>query len=245
SDKPLLPVGGDTQPGRYVRLRVRDNGTGMDRETMDRVFDPFFTTKGPNQGTGLGLSVVHGIMQRLGGSIQVESQIGVGTTFTLFFPVALRQPTPAPPQPVELRQGHGEQVLVVDDEESIVFLTTRILKKLGYRSRGFRSPEEALLQFEARPQDYAAVITDLSMPELSGPELARKLFAIRPDIPVILTTGYIRPEDQELAERAGIRHILLKPNTVSEMGQALSEVLQTRTVGAHSPTARHTPLGRS
>lgn len=220
---------GDVQPGRFLCLRVKDTGSGMDRETMERVFDPFFTTKGPNQGTGLGLSVVHGIMQRLGGSIHVESQLGVGTTFTLLFPVSLRQPSVSPPLPIELRQGHGEQILVVDDEESIVFLTTRVLKKLGYRARGFRSPEEALLQFKSSPYDYAAVITDLSMPNLSGPELAKHLLEIRPDIPIILTTGYIRPEEQDQAETTGIRYILLKPNTVSEMGQALSEVLQPRT----------------
>ncbi|MBL9169816.1 MAG: response regulator [Verrucomicrobiales bacterium] len=226
---PQIKEDEEVQPGRFLCLRVKDTGSGMDRETMERVFDPFFTTKGPNQGTGLGLSVVHGIMQRLGGSIHVESQLGLGTTFTLLFPVALRQPSLTPPAPIELRQGHGEQILVVDDEESIVFLTTRILKKLGYRSRGFRSPEEALAQFKFKPYDYAAVITDLSMPNLSGPDLARQILMIRPDIPIILTTGYIRPEEQDQAEATGIRYILLKPNTVSEMGQALSSVLQPQT----------------
>ena len=213
------------RPGRYLCLNVSDTGIGMDRATQDRIFDPFFTTKSLGEGTGLGLSVVHGIMQRLGGAITVESKPELGTTFRLYFP-AVDGPVSASPAPAILPEsGSGETILVVDDEEPVVFLTARVLKRLGYDPLGFTDPRKALAEFQRRPDAFAAVITDLSMPQMTGPDLVRQIRKLRPTLPAILTSGYIRPEDQRAAEDLGIRHLILKPNTLEEMSQTLREAL--------------------
>lgn len=216
------------KPGRYVCLKVRDTGVGMSREVMDRIFDPFFTTKGPNQGTGLGLSVVHGIMEKVHGAITVDSQVGVGSVFVLYFPasesVELAPPPPVAPSP----RGNGEEVLLVDDEEPIIFLSSRVLKKLGYRPASFTNPEEALAEFERRPHDFGAVISDISMPIMPGPVLVKRLLEIRPDLAVILTTGFARPEDQKSAEELKVHALLLKPTSIEELGKALASALAER-----------------
>ena len=218
-------------PGRYIRLLVSDSGVGMDRATLDKAFDPFFTTKSPNEGTGLGLAVVHGIMQRLGGAITVESQVGKGTTFELFFPSA--EPIPpgtAQKQPAtqllpSLVTGHGQTVLLVDDDPALTILMERVLVRLDYKVVTFNRPRRALEYFKAHPEDIAALITDLSMPEMSGADLVRATREIYPQLPVILMTGYIRAEDQLAAEELGIQALLLKPGSLEEMSRLLAEVL--------------------
>lgn len=217
----------DLREGRYVCLSVSDNGAGMDRATLDRVFDPFFTTKPVGKGTGLGLSVVHGIVSSHGGAITACSQPGKGTSFVLFFPAAdvsaALPPAPSPVLPPEL--GRQENILYVDDEEGLVMLGTIFLQRLGYRVTGHIDAAAALYDFNSRPNDFAAVVTDLSMPRMSGFDLARELLKLRPDLPIILTSGYIRPEDQKAADALGITHVILKPSTIDALGQAINEIL--------------------
>ncbi|HEY3897576.1 MAG TPA: PAS domain S-box protein [Chthoniobacter sp.] len=214
--------------GRYVHLAVSDTGCGMDRETLARIFDPFFTTKSQSEGTGLGLSVVHGIMKAHGGAITVYSEPGRGTVFHLYFPamegtVASVQ---APARPVP--KGSGERILYVDDEEPLVYLTTQVLSRLGYKVTGFVESEAALRCFLQDPHQFDAVITDLSMPRLSGRDLAARFLKVRPDVPIILASGYIRPEDSESARQLGVRDLILKPDTVEDLGRVLHRILSER-----------------
>jgi CheY-like chemotaxis protein len=179
------------------------------------------TLKAPGQGTGLGLAVVHGIMKSHDGAITVYSQPGKGTTFRLYFPAAEAAATEAQPSRREVLRGHGEHVLYVDDEEAIVALATRTLERLGYRVTGYTDAAQMLQAFRLRPHELDVVVTDLSMPGIAGLDLARELLHIRPDTRIVMTSGYIRPEDQEAARRLGIRDLILKPNTVAELGQLL------------------------
>ncbi len=214
--------------GRYVRLTVSDSGCGMSRETQARIFDPFFTTKPPGEGTGLGLSVVHGIMKAHEGAITVYSEPGKGTAFHLYFPVAAGEVAPAPDATAEPLLGRGERLLYVDDEEPLVYLTTQVLGRLGYDVTGFVEAEAALEAFLAEPDRFDVVITDLSMPRMSGRDLAARILEVRPDLPIILATGYIRPQDTEGARKLGIRDLILKPNTVEDLGPILHRILSER-----------------
>ena len=210
--------------GNYVRLSVSDDGCGMDVSVMERIFDPFFTTQPVGQGTGLGLSVVHGIMKDHEGSIMVYSEPGKGTVFHLYFPTAGAVADQAVTRPAAAPQGNGEHLLFVDDEESLVYLAERSLGRLGYNVSGFTDPVLALKAFAENPAQFGAVVTDLSMPGLSGGELARKLIAIRPDIPIVMTSGYIRPEDELEARTIGVRDLILKPDSIDELAKSLHRV---------------------
>jgi PAS domain S-box-containing protein len=216
---------GSLPSGRYVCLTISDTGGGIDSAVMERIFDPFFTTKPVGQGTGLGLAVVHGIVRTHSGAIGVESHPGRGTTFRVYFPAASGavKETQAKAQAVPTpRNAH---VLYVDDEEALVFLIGRVLERMGYRVTGCVDPEQALRELRARPHEFAAVITDLSMRGMSGFELTREVKAIRADIPVLLTSGYLRSEDRDVAAQLGIRELILKPNTVEELGRAIDRTL--------------------
>ncbi|HWA41226.1 MAG TPA: PAS domain S-box protein, partial [Gemmatimonadales bacterium] len=191
----------DLPDGAYHRLAVTDTGSGMSPETLARIFEPFFTTKG-NAGTGLGLSVVHGIMRDHEGAIAVESTPGKGTTFFLHFPVTSERQAEAASATVPRARGAGQRILLVDDEEALVQVTSRILERLGYTCTTFTSAPEALAAFRADPMEFDAVITDVSMPLMNGLELALHAKDLRPDLPIALSTG--APEDRDLAERAGI-----------------------------------------
>jgi CheY-like chemotaxis protein/two-component sensor histidine kinase len=216
--------------GGYVHLKVSDNGCGMDRATSDRIFDPFFTTKGPAEGTGLGLSVVHGIIKNHGGAISVYSEAGRGTAFHLYFPASGNAVASAEPAP-EIQPGRSEHILYVDDDDALVVLVTRMLQRLGYRVSGHTGATRALEQFRSSPRDFDAVVTDLSMPGMSGFEFARELLATRPDTPIIMTSGYVRPEDQEKALTMGLRDLILKPDTIEQLGRTLDRIFQHE----HSP----------
>jgi PAS domain S-box-containing protein len=221
-------------PGRYVRLYVGDTGCGMTRETLDRIFDPFFTTKPVGQGTGLGLSVVHGIVRGHDGAITVYSQPGQGTAFHLYFPASQQAAVMAPQVGETVRPvagtGYKGHILYVDDEEGLVLLSTRMLERLGYNVTGFVDAQEAIREFTRQPSAFDAVVTDLAMPRLSGFDLARELLRLRPDVPVIMTSGYVRPEEQETAKQIGIRAVLLKPSTINELERVLGEVFQEQQV---------------
>jgi PAS domain S-box-containing protein len=214
--------------GNYVRLSVSDTGCGMDAATKERIFDPFFTTQAPGQGTGLGLSVVHGIMKDHEGSITVYSEPGKGTIFRLYFPAGppTVEKTLAAAAPA---QGSGKHLLYVDDEESLVLLATRSLGRMGYRVTGHTDPARALQVFRENPMQFGAVITDLSMPGMSGTELARHMLAIRPDIPLVMTSGYIRPEDEAEARQIGVRELVLKPDSIEDLAKALHRVFNSAT----------------
>jgi PAS domain S-box-containing protein len=216
----------DLPEGNYVRLSVSDDGCGMDSRTLDQIFDPFFTTKAPGEGTGLGLSVVHGIMSNHGGTIRVYSEPGRGTAFHLYFPAAGGIAETAPKVVNDVSKGHGERILYVDDDEGLVFLGTRMLKRLGYRVTGYVDASIALAEFRTRPHDFDFVVSDLSMPRMSGLEFAEQILAIRPDIPVVISTGYIRPEDQERAQAIGIHKLIQKPHTMENLQQTLAQVFE-------------------
>jgi PAS domain S-box-containing protein len=179
------------RPGPHVVLSVIDEGEGMDEATRGRVFEPFFTTKRPGEGTGLGLSVVHGIVHSHGGGIEVKSRPKVGSTFRAYFPVTTLTDT-RPGEPVGAEGGRGgEHILIVDDEPAIVTLLQRMLELRGYRVTAFSSSEEALAGFRRTPDAFDAIITDQTMPKMSGLELASAVHIARPNIPIVLTTGYV------------------------------------------------------
>jgi PAS domain S-box-containing protein len=218
--------------GRCVCLSIRDNGCGMDRLTLNRIFDPFFTTKPFGHGTGLGLPIVHGIVNSYGGEILVDSQPGMGTTFRLFFPVAepstetLQAAGPMEQQPVSDSQAaRGARLLYVDDEEPLVFLAKRLLQRIGYVVTGFTDPIQAFQEFQTRPDEFDALVTDLAMPGMSGFDLVRRVREIRPELPIVMTSGYVRPEDEKAAFQLGVRSLVLKPNTVDELAPVLDRLL--------------------
>jgi CheY-like chemotaxis protein/two-component sensor histidine kinase len=213
------------QAGQYVRLSVSDTGEGMSAAVMERIFEPFFTTKPQGQGTGLGLSVVHGIVAAHRGAITVNSTEGQGSTFHVYLPALLQPAAVSPTAVVSAQRGGGQHVLYLDDEEPLVYLVKRVLERLGYRVSGFTEPQEALQAFTAAPGSFDAVITDLSMPGLSGTDFAKQVLQLRADVPVIMTSGYVRTQDREAALHVGVRELVLKPNTVEELGGVLHKLL--------------------
>jgi signal transduction histidine kinase/ActR/RegA family two-component response regulator len=214
--------------GRYAKLSVGDTGSGMDPATLERIFEPFYTTKAPGRGTGLGLSVVHGIVKSHDAAITVESQVGMGTTFHLYFPATDAAGVDRARPPEEDLQGHGEHILYVDNEEAIVYVASLILRRLGYEVTGFTDAVQALREFRSRPDGFAAVVVDLAMADLSGPELARRLRELRSDTPIVFTAGHVGPEDALAVQRLGIVDVILKPNIVVELGPALHRLLAPR-----------------
>jgi PAS domain S-box-containing protein len=225
-DAALAATSPELKEGRYVRLRFSDNGSGIAHEIMDRIFEPFFTTKAPNVGTGLGLSVVRGILKNHDAVITVYSEPRRGTRFHLYFPAAEETHRKALPPAAPPRLGSGQRILYLDDEESLVVLAKRMLERMGYQVSGFNDSTQALAAFESAPKDFDLVLTDLSMPGMSGMDVSRKILTIRPDIPVLLATGYVRKEDVELARSIGIREVIWKPQTVNEMGDLLAQQLE-------------------
>jgi CheY-like chemotaxis protein len=217
------------EPGPYIRVSFGDTGSGMDEATLARIFEPFFTTKAQGEGTGLGLSVVYGLVERQRGAISAYSEPGKGTVFHIYFPVAEAseegQPSHALVGTSDI-QGHGERILYVDDDEALVFMMTRMLRRLGYEVTGFQHSREALEAFKANPHGFDLLITDMSMPHMDGPALVRDIQGIRPNLPIVMVTGYIRPKDLEQTRTLGIRELLLKPSTFQEMGAALHRILR-------------------
>jgi PAS domain S-box-containing protein len=232
-DAALATTSADLQEGRYVRLRFTDNGGGIPREILDRIFEPFFTTKAPNAGTGLGLSVVRGILKNHDAAIHVYSEQDRGTRFDLYFPAVEEQTRAVEPAKAAPKRGRGERILYLDDEESLVILAKRMLERMGYEVTGFNDSGKALAAFETAPLDFDLVLTDLSMPGMSGMEVSRRMLEIRPDIPVLLATGYVRNEDVEQARVIGIREVIWKPQTIGEMGDLLAQQLDKLVSKSH------------
>jgi PAS domain S-box-containing protein len=211
--------------GHYTRLQVSDNGCGMDAATLQRIFDPFFSTKPTGKGTGLGLSVVHGIVTAHHGLMKVYSEPGKGTTFHIYFPAVQEVVSVELATEREAPMGNGERILFVDDEGVLLFVGTMTLEQNGYKVTGMPNGESALHELRQNPRSYDIVVTDLSMPGLSGLQLAHQLRKLRPDLPVILTSGYVNPEDQAKADRLGIRAILTKPVNTKELLSTLAAIL--------------------
>jgi CheY-like chemotaxis protein len=217
----------DLSPGPYSILRVSDTGHGMDKRVVERIFDPYFTTKEKNEGTGLGLSVVHGIIRSYGGAITVHSEPGKGSTFEVFFP-KIEPGTPAETgKKVPLPRG-TERILFVDDEKVMVETTQGMLEHLGYKVVARTSSIETLEVFRNEPETFDLVITDMTMPKMTGDELGKELIRIRPDIPIILCTGYSEHITEKKAKDVGIREFVMKPIVMSEMAKTIRNVLDVR-----------------
>ena len=204
--------------GKYVCVRVSDNGNGMSSETLDRIFEPFFTTRVVGQGTGLGLSVVHGIMQTHQGAIDVHSALGEGSIFTLYFPSTQEVAVASPVEvaPVNAVHGNGRHVMYVDDDQALVFLISRVLTRKGFTVTTFTDPHEAQAALQANPTAFDILVTDYNMPGFSGVDLLRQAKVIRPDLPVALASGYVTPELEQSAMAEGASALIYKPNDVNE-----------------------------
>jgi PAS domain S-box-containing protein len=226
---------GSLSVGRYARLTVMDTGVGIPPAALERIFDPFFTTRGVGEGTGLGLSLVHGIVTDLGGAIDVRTAPGEGTHFDIWLPVAAdvrrpaTEPVRAPPQ------GHGETVMIVDDEAMLVALAEEMLAELGYEPVGFESSAAALRALRVDPQRFDLVLTDEAMPGLVGTELAREIRLLRPDIPIILMSGHGGAQLAERAAAIGVNEVLHKPLMRSDLAASLARTLK---LSRNSPNRR-------
>ena len=212
-------------PGAYVTLKVRDTGEGIDPGVMDRIFDPYYTTKEVGKGTGMGLSVIHGIVKSHGGGVRVESKLGEGTLFEIYFP-ALEKISEEEKKPEgQIKEG-SEKILFVDDEESVVKLNHQLLERLGYQVQSTTKPLEALEWFKADPDQFDVIITDMTMPRLTGDRLAAEVLKIRPQMSVIICTGYSERMSTEKAEALGARKYLEKPIDLLNLASSLREVIE-------------------
>ena len=214
----------DLKPGAYMKLTVSDTGTGIEPGIMERIFDPYFTTKGPGQGTGMGLAVVHGIVKSTGGAITVDSKLGEGTTIAVFFPRTESNLTPEARALGPFPTG-TERILFVDDEKPLVDIGAQMLEHLGYQVVSRTSSIEALEAFRVQPEKFDLIITDQTMPNMTGEMFAKELIQIRPDIPIVLCTGYSETISEEKAKSLGIRKLLMKPILIREMSETIREVL--------------------
>lgn len=218
------PPAGEGRPEWFVRITVRDNGPGMDPETMERIFDPFFTTKGPGEGTGMGLAMVHGIVKRHDGHVVAESEPGKGSVFHIFLPrtPSLERPKSEPLPQLVFTKG---RILFVDDEKALVDIGKEMLESMGFEVVTRTSSIEALEAFRFRADDFDLVITDQAMPNMTGLELAREMLSIRPGMPVILCTGFSEAVSYERIREIGIGDFIMKPILRQEMMEAIGRLL--------------------
>ncbi|MBW2004689.1 MAG: PAS domain S-box protein [Deltaproteobacteria bacterium] len=216
----------NTYPGPYLRLTVSDTGHGIEKKVIDRIFEPYYTTKGKSGGTGMGLAVVHGIVKSHGGVITVYSKPDKGSTFNVFLPII---ESAEAVEETKIRLGRiptgKEQILFIDDEPAIVDIGKEMLEHLGYKVEVRTSPIEALAAFKALSDKFDLIISDMTMPKMTGDELAKELMTIRPDIPIILCTGFSEHMNEEKAKAIGIRKFVMKPFIMREMAEAIRQVL--------------------
>jgi PAS domain S-box-containing protein len=219
------PGPGDAAPRAH--LWVRDDGVGMSEETLRRVFEPFFTTTPAGAGTGLGLSVAHGIVAEHGGSVSVESALGLGTTFHVWLPLSALPVEPVVPAESGLMplQGSGQHVLYIDDDDIMIAMVDALLQRAGFRVTTSQDAAAALHEVGEHPLEYDLVVTDFNMPRLSGIEVAYALAEIRRDLPVVISSGYLSDELRKEARRAGVRALLQKENTLEELGALVKRLL--------------------
>ena len=212
-------------PGPYLRLLVRDTGTGIAPDIIDRIFDPFFTTKKQEEGTGLGLSVVHGIVTQHDGYVTVESEPGTGSAFTVYLPKLTEEGSSDAVDPDRHIPTGSERILFVDDEAALAEMAREILGGLGYHVTVKTSSAEAIALLRSDPTKFDLVITDQTMPEMTGVELAKESLAIRPDMPIIMCTGHSQLVDADKARMAGIKAFAMKPLTKREIARTIRKVL--------------------
>lgn len=226
-DLDTMTSDGKLQHGSYVKLTVKDTGSGMSKEVKERIFEPFYTTKAVGKGTGLGLSVVNGIVENHNGIITVDSKLGEGTTFEIFFPcvedIKIKES-----ENLEMVFGHGERILFVDDEKGLVNMATLMLTRMGYGVVGKTDSVEALSVFREDPNKFDFVITDQTMPKMKGTELAKEILNIRPEIPIVLCSGYSESIDPEKVKAIGIKVLVMKPVNRIEISQIIREILDKK-----------------
>ena len=214
-------------PGKHIHIRISDTGSGMDVETLEHIFEPFFTTKSQESGTGLGLSVVHGIVNNMAGTITVNSEAGKGAVFNVFIPCLDAGGIASEREEASIRFG-SERILILDDEAAIVTAMQDILTLLGYRATAYTDSSEALEALMLNPDDYDIVLTDYSMPLLTGLELAKKIKESDIQIPIILTSGYIEEEIEMAARSVGISELILKPINTYQLTDAIQKALNQK-----------------
>ncbi len=221
-------------PGRYVKLSVTDTGVGMDENTRQRIFDPYFTTKPFGEGTGMGLATAHGIVKNYQGAIMIQSEPGKGSCFQVYFPRIKSEASAARPASTEsIPHGH-ENILLVDDEAPIVFMLKQTLENLGYQVTARTSSLEALEAFAASPKKFDLIITDQTMPKMTGNEFAAEAIRLRKDIPIIICTGYSEKVDKKKVKHIGIRAFLMKPVVKQTMAETIRMVLDEENEGESS-----------
>ena len=214
----------ELRPGAYACLTIADNGVGIPSDLLGKIFEPYFTTKESGQGTGIGLAVAHGIIRNHGGVVTATSQVGEGSTFEVYLPT-VQGKTPQEARPKVITPTGSESILFVDDEQTLQDIGKQMLQRLGYRVVVSDSSRAALALFNAAPEDFDLVITDMTMPLLTGEELAQRILTIRPDIPVILCTGYSEKITPDTARKLGIRAYLMKPLTIDQLARTVRKAL--------------------
>jgi CheY-like chemotaxis protein len=217
--------------GEYICLSVSDSGVGIPKDIIDKIFEPYLTTKEVGKGSGLGLSVVHGIVTNYKGDISVESNPGKGSVFNVFLPVTSQSEKVEQKRIKDKSLDGTEHILFVDDEASIVKLAKRILERLGYTITGKTSCTEALELFKEKPDEFDLVITDMAMPIMTGAEFAKKILKIQPDIPIIMCSGFSEKVDSGIAKSIGIKEYIKKPILTDELTSKIREVLNQSSKG--------------
>ena len=215
------------EPGRYLRLSISDTGHGIVPENMERIFEPYFTTKEQGKGTGLGLAVVLGIVQEHGGDIIVDSKLGEGSTFYVYLPLVEKSREPDSGKISDAHPKGTETILLVDDEDAVIWIEKQMLERLGYKVISRTDSEDALKTLKADPDGFDLIITDMTMPELTGEQLTRECIKIRPDLPVIICTGFNEKIKNRTPEELGARSLLKKPISISQMARTVRKVLDT------------------
>jgi CheY-like chemotaxis protein len=213
---------------KWLELSVSDTGSGIAPELQERIFEPYFTTKEKEQGTGMGLAMVHGIIKRQGGRVAVQSTVGEGTTITLFFPVFEEPTTLDKILNLDELVGGDEHILLIDDEQPVVSATAEMLRSLGYQVTGLTSSREALLRFLEAKDRFDIIVTDLTMPYLTGIELCHKIKEIRPEIPVLLFTGFLEDFSRASAIQSGVDGFCMKPISMKEMARTIRNLLKSK-----------------
>ena len=214
----------DLKPGHYIEINVIDTGTGISPHIINSIFEPYFTTKEPGEGTGMGLATVHGIVESYGGKIVAKSDLGKGTAFTTYLPITQKRKSQHQYKPGQYPTG-TERILLVDDEALIAKMSSQVLERLGYAVTTRTSSVEAYELFKSKPNDFDLVITDMTMPNMTGDKLATELMRIRSNIPIILCTGYSKKISEEIASKLGIRAFAYKPIVKADLAKTIRKVL--------------------